>query len=95
MTAAILYRRRPDDAQREAVARVSADGRSARVLVEPLGGRGAEAILELLGEGIPGPDDEVLTLDDGDAFVEALPEAFRGTRLWAELVEYVAPPPVR
>ena len=42
-------------------------------------------VVELLLEpGITGPAGEDLLLDDGEAFVAALPEALRGSRFWAE-----------
>jgi len=86
MKAAEIRRRRPEDAQVERLARVyvSEPGGPARVhvLVPEL----TEGIESMLGDGVTDDQGRFLTLEDGEAFVEALPTFYRGSRFWAQPV---------
>lgn len=53
------------------------------VVVVGLRPGGKDLAEELTRHGVPGPVDGMLTPADGLAFLNALREAFRGSRLWA------------
>jgi hypothetical protein len=86
MIVAELLRRLPDSGDIEVLARILAPDPYGPAVIEadpsviPL-------VEEILSIGAPGPRDHIYYLEDGEAFVRLLPSAFRGERLWAELVE--------
>jgi hypothetical protein len=85
VSVAELYVRRDSDGRPELVARIRApdDGGPAVVEAIPPGTRsGVEALLSI---GTPGPGGTTLHLRDGEAFVRALPQGFRGSRVYAVL----------
>ena len=86
MIAAELRRRKPETGEIETVARIVApdEGGPARLEVQD---EHRHAVEEILAIGAPGPRDVTYYLADGEPFVRALPGAFRGHRLWAELIE--------
>jgi hypothetical protein len=53
------------------------------VVVVGLRRGGKDLAEELTRHGVPGPIDGMITRADGLAFLNALREAFRGSRLWA------------
>jgi hypothetical protein len=86
MKVAEVLRRHPESGEVEVIGRVVA-GDTGRPAVIEAGDPAFREMIELLLEaGISGPDGRTLRLDDGEAFVAALPEELRGSRLWAELV---------
>lgn len=86
MIVAELRRRKPDTGEVETVARIIAPDGGGPAIME-VDDRHRLAVEETLAIGAPGPGDHVYYLDDGEAFVRLLPSAFRGHRLWAELVD--------
>jgi len=85
VSTATLWRRRPEDAASEVIARIVARTLGRPAVIEPLAGFTEEGIRAILAGGAIGADGRTLHLEDGAAFVEALPGTLRGTRLWAEL----------
>ena len=83
MTVVEIRSRRPEDGSIELIGSVSvpeAGGPAVAVGVDTK----AQAYLEhLLVAGVPGADGQMLSGADGERFVAALPDALRGSRLWA------------
>lgn len=83
MTTVELRRLTPDTAEVEVLARISASGltRSAVVLItDPTTSGGIDAVLRM---GVRNANGEMMFLADGEHFVQALLDAYQGTRLWA------------
>jgi hypothetical protein len=86
VTAVELRRRRPDTAEVETLARFSVPERGGPAVMEPVppgDQAGIEAILE---NGVLDGLGRRVDPADGDAYLRALLETFRGSRLWAERV---------
>jgi hypothetical protein len=86
VSAVDLLERRPEDGAIEPLARVSVPvpgGPAVAVAADP---RYQAYVATLIENGIAGPGGRRLFLADGEAFLEALPGAMRGSRLWAEPV---------
>ena len=86
MPSAVILERRPEDGGIDVLARVAAAGPGMGAVALATDARYQGYVDTLLGNGITGPDGTRLFLRDGDAFVNALPDAMRGSRLWAEPV---------
>jgi len=84
MTVVEICRRHPVSADVEVLARVWVPVEGGPASFEAVPPARPEGIAELLDTGVPGPDGTVLRLADGAAFVAALPQGLRGSRLWAE-----------
>jgi len=83
VTVVEFFRRRPTDGVIERFARVSAEA-GGPLTVEALHGDDPTSVEALLRRGVPGPTGEMLYPADGEAFVRALPDVYRGSMLWAE-----------
>ena len=83
MNAVEIFVRDPVTAAAERIARleVAAGGGTARIT--ELRPDWAEAIDRMFAEGIPADAGGRLYLDDGEAFLAALPSVYRGSRFWA------------
>jgi len=81
-----LRRRLPDTGEVETIARVVAVDEESPATIAAAPER-IEAVEELLAIGAPGAGGRTYYLADGAEFVRRLPSAFRGQRLWAELVD--------
>lgn len=85
MIVAELRRRLPDTGEVETIARIVApDDGPAMIQADP---ERVAAVEELLAIGAPGGGGRTYYLEDGAEFVRRLPSAFRGQRLWAELID--------
>lgn len=82
MRAAELRRRRAQDGSVEPLARVWADG-PGRVHVDVYEPAYRSGIESTLADGIIASDGRRLTVEDGEAFVLAMPDHYRGSRFWA------------
>ena len=85
MKVAEVLRRHPESGEVEVVGRVVAGVPGQRAVIEAGDPAFKEMIELLLEPGISGRGGRTLHLEDGEAFVAALPEELRGSRLWAEL----------
>lgn len=86
MTIVELYRRNQLTAEAELVARVYAPDPDGPAVIMPADPDDLPAIDAQLADGVAGPDGGRLYLEDGEAYVEALPEAYHGSRFWAEVL---------
>ena len=86
MSVAELYRRLPDSGEVEVLARIISSDPYGPAVIEADPSR-LPLVEEILSIGAPGASDDIYYLEDGETFVQLLPSAFRGERLWAELVE--------
>ncbi|MGI8928517.1 MAG: hypothetical protein ACR2H0_03485 [Candidatus Limnocylindrales bacterium] len=89
MTVVEIRRRRPDDGQVERLARVYARGPGCPAEYEVLAPDFREGLDMVIADGVTGISGRQLYLADGDEFVAALPEFYRGSRFWAEEVSDV------
>jgi hypothetical protein len=80
----VIYRRRPADGAIEVVGRIAVLEPGQPAVVLPSDDRAARSLESLVAGGVPGHDGRRLYLSDGPAFLVALPDAIRGSRLWAE-----------
>ena len=83
-----IRRRRPEDAEIERLARVFVRSPGGPAEVEILIPEFREGLESMLADGIT--DDvaaRFLQLEDGEAFLDALPRFYRGSRFWAQKVE--------
>ena len=83
-----IRRRRPEDAEIERLARVFVRAPGGPAEVEVLVPEFREGLESMLADGIT--DDvaaRFLQLEDGEAFLDALPKFYRGSRFWAQKVE--------
>jgi hypothetical protein len=78
-----IKRRNPQTAEVETLARVWVAEPGGPATFEAADPAHAEGIAALLDTGVPGPGGTVLRPADGAAFVAALPQGLRGSRLWA------------
>jgi hypothetical protein len=81
-----LYRRRPDTAEAELLARVvvtEPGGPAVMIPAVPDDRAGLEAIL---ARGVADASGRLVDPKDGEAYLNALVETFRGSRFWAERV---------
>jgi hypothetical protein len=86
MSTVEICRRRPEDGEIERLARVHAEeGEAAQldVLIPEF----AEGIQMLMANGVVDGEGRTLTLEDGQAYVAALPDFYRSSRFWAEVVQ--------
>jgi hypothetical protein len=81
-----LKRRLADTAEVESLARISVPVPGGPAVVEAINAADLPAVEILLGDGVPDERGQTLRPEDGEAYVLALLEAFRGSRLWAERV---------
>ena len=79
-----ICRRRPKDGEIEVLGRVVVLAQGTPAVIMGRDERAASSLETLLSPGITGPDGRRLFLADGSAFLAALPDALRGSRLWAE-----------
>ena len=86
MIVAELRRRLPDTGEVETIARIVALDDEGPAMIEAAPERVA-SVEELLAIGAPGGGGRTYYLEDGAEFVRRLPSAFRGQRLWAELID--------
>ncbi len=86
MNAAEIRRRRPEDAEVERIARVYVSESGGPAHIEVLIPEFAEGIESMLGDGVTDDNGRFLTLQDGEAFIKALPTFYRGSRFWAQSV---------
>ncbi len=85
MTIVELRRRRPEDASVETLARIYAPDPDGPAVIEPVDPADREWVEFILSSaGVTGSRGRSLSLADGEAYVRALPQSFRGSRLWAE-----------
>lgn len=83
-----IRRRRPADAEIERLARVVVRTPGAPAEVEVLIPELREGLEAMLADGVT--DDveaRFVRLEDGEAFLDALPRFYRGSRFWAQNVE--------
>jgi len=83
MIVAILERR-PEDGAVEPLARVFVPEPGGPAIAVASHPQFDAYVASLVSGGVVGPDGHRLFLADGEAFVAALPDAMRGSRLWAE-----------
>jgi len=88
--AAELRRRRVEDGSVESLAKVWADG-PGRVHVDVYEPAHRPGIESTLADGIVARDGRRLTIEDGEAFVEAMPDHYRGSRFWAVRLPFGKP----
>lgn len=84
MTVVEIRERRPEDGAIEPLGRVFVPKPGGPAVAAPVDPRFEVYLASLVAPGIIGPGGRRLFLADGEAFVAALPEAMRGSRLWAE-----------
>ena len=78
-----ILRRRPEDAEVEHLARITAEsGQPAEM--EILRPEFREGLEMMMSNGIFDDNGRLLFLADGDAFLDALPVFFHSSRFWAE-----------
>ncbi len=75
-----------NDGKVENLARFVWPGHGA-VIIEPLVKDGSSGAEELVRNGIHGRDNRLLTPADGEAFIDELPFAISGDRIWATRVD--------
>lgn len=59
------------------------------VVIEPIHPHGFDGAMELIKEGILSRTHERMDLDDGERFIDEVPWAIHGDRLWATRVKDV------
>jgi hypothetical protein len=79
-----ILERRPEDGAVEPLARVFVPTAGGPAIAVAADEHYATYVEGLLASGVIGPAGRRLFLSDGEAFLEALPDAMRGSRLWAE-----------
>lgn len=85
MSTVEIRRRRPEDGEIERLARVYAnEGQAAKF--DFLIPEYAEGLQLLMANGVVDGEGRTLTLEDGEAYVAALPDFYRNSRFWAEVV---------
>ena len=86
MRAVLLLSRTPD-AVTEPLARLTVRAPGEPAEVEVLVPQDREGIEFLIAQGAPDGRGHLLTVDDGEAFLDALLDYYLGSRLWAEEVD--------
>ncbi len=82
----VILERRPEDGAIELLARVFVPEPGAAAIAVAADPQFVAYVASLVAPGVTGPGGRRLFLGDGEAFVAALPDAMRGSRLWAEPV---------
>ena len=88
MSVVEIRRRRPEDGEIERLALVFVRVEGGPAEVEVLVPEFREGLEAMLADGIT--DDvaaRFLRLEDGQAFIDALPRFYRGSRFWAQRIE--------
>jgi hypothetical protein len=82
-----IRRRRPEDGSIERLARVyvarPGEGAQLEVLISDF----REGLEQLMAEGATDNRGELVRMEDGERFVDALPSKYRSSRFWAEEVD--------
>ena len=86
MTTVALMRRRPDTAETETIARFSVADPGGPAVMEPVPPHDRAGIDAILSGGVADARGALVDPADGEAYLAALLETFRGSRLWAERV---------
>jgi hypothetical protein len=86
VSVAELFVRRASDGEPELVARIRTPESGGAAVVEAVPPGTRAGVETLLSIGVPGPGGRTLHLRDGEAFVRALPQGFRGSHVFAVLV---------
>lgn len=83
MTAVEIRSRRPEDGAEEVIGQVSVPSGGGAAIVVGVDAESQAYLDSLLARGVQAADGRMLHLQDGAPFVRALPQAMRGSRLWA------------
>lgn len=83
MTAVAILARRPEDGAEEVIGQVSVPSGGGAAVAVGVDAESQAYLDSLLARGVQAADGRMLHLEDGEAFVRALPQAIRGSRLWA------------
>jgi hypothetical protein len=86
MSAVELRRRRPDTAETETIARFTVPDPGGPAVMAPSQPDDRAGIEAILAQGVADARGALVSPDDGEAYLAALVETFRGSRLWAEHV---------
>jgi hypothetical protein len=86
MSVIVLYRRRPDTAEVELLARVVVTELGGPAVVIPAVPDDRAGIEAILAQGVADARGRLVDPKDGEAYLDGLVETFRGSRFWAERV---------
>jgi hypothetical protein len=81
-----LRRRRPDTAETETIARFTVTEPGGPAVMEPASPEDRLGVEAIVGEAVADARGRLVDPGDGEAYLRALLETFRGSRLWAERV---------
>ncbi|HEX5013958.1 MAG TPA: hypothetical protein VFV72_07325 [Candidatus Limnocylindrales bacterium] len=87
MSVVELYRRRPDTAETELLARIVVTERGGPAVMIPAVPDDRAGIEAILAQGVADASGRLVDPHDGEAYLNGLVETFRGSRFWAERIE--------